>query len=306
MVTVVVPTYNAEATIRDQLAALDRQDLGAPWETIVVDNGSTDGTVDVLRQWVAGRDDATLLDASHRRGASAARNVGAAAASAPLLAFCDADDVVDDGWLSAMVTALENADLVAGVVESDSLADPGHVSVSWTTQPPITLGFWPELPAGATNNLAVRASVFAAVDGFDEGLTHCEDIDFCWRAQLAGHTFATSAAAVVAIRKRVGRRAVLRQAYQYGRGESVLRRKWAEEAERYHARRGAGTGSQEPTAAPAGGQPPTALRRVGRVLTRLGSASQQADLLWRVGFGLGLRTGDRDGNQDERSRRAGR
>lgn len=311
-VSVIVPTFNAAETIRDQLEALSRQGFEHPWEAIISDNGSTDDTVRIALEWAADHGEFTILDASRRRGASAARNAGAARASAPLLAFCDADDVVDARWLSEIVAALEHADLVAGAVESDSLARHGAAAVSWTTQAPITLGFWTEFAAGATNNLGVRSEVFREIEGFDESLATCEDIDFCWRAQLAGYSFATCPTAVVAIRKRAGRRAVLRQAYHYGRGESLLRCKWADHAER-HVRRlrasasdarlaGAGTRIEVPMRPGLPGV--RSIGRAGRALARLGSASQQADLLWRCGFRLGLWAGSREARNGERSHRA--
>lgn len=297
-VSVIIPTFNAADTVVDQLDALARQDLDRPWEAIVCDNGSTDNTVRKVREWIADRGAFRLIDASHHRGASAARNGGAATAIAPLLAFCDADDVVADDWLAEMVAALEHADVVGGVVDADSLAPKRAASVSWTTQAPIVLGFWPEYAAGATNNLGVRAAAFHQIEGFDETLSTCEDIDFCWRAQLAGFTFATCSSAIVRIRRRVGRRAVFRQAGSYGRGEGLLRRKWSEQAARY-ARSSTQersnpashlVASDHASETPTHRRMPANLERAWRSIMRLGSPCKQADLLWRCGFWLGLRS----------------
>src|SRR5688500_9296124 len=97
--SVVVPVRDGAATIGEQLAALAQQDFPGSWEVVVADNGSRDGTADVVRSFRDRLPGLRLVDASARPGASHARNAGAAAATGEVLAFCDADDVVDPGWL---------------------------------------------------------------------------------------------------------------------------------------------------------------------------------------------------------------
>lgn len=292
-VSVIMPTFNAADTVGDQLHALTRQTYSARWEVIICDNGSTDDTLEIAQQWAANFDWASVVDASHRRGPSAARNAGARAAGAPLLVFCDADDVVADGWLAAMVEALDQDDVVAGVVDQDSFAVDGAASVSWVTQPPITMPFWPEFTAGATNNLGIRTAVFQEIHGFDESLETGEDIDLCWRAQVAGHTFTVCDRAVVAIRKRTTRLAVFRQAFARGRGEKRLREKHRARAREYHHEdyipQPAGVPREECPALLVAAR--RTIRRGIRVLTRLWVAQQQADLLWRCGYWFGLKAG---------------
>src|SRR4051812_24734378 len=111
-VSVVIPARNAEATIRATLDALAAQQADAPFEVIVVDDGSTDGTVAATRQ--APLD--VRVVASRGRGAGAARNAGVAAARAEVIAFTDADCAPDPGWLREGLTALEGRDLVQGAV----------------------------------------------------------------------------------------------------------------------------------------------------------------------------------------------
>jgi hypothetical protein len=106
-----------------------------------------------------------VIDASARAGPAAARNAGVDAAQGQFVAFCDADDVVRPGWLSAYVTALADADVVAGYFDLHSLNDgvDGELGPAATSQ----LGF---LPAGLAANLAVRREAFTAVGGFAETL----------------------------------------------------------------------------------------------------------------------------------------
>src|SRR4051794_16576472 len=104
LLTVVLPVRDAEAYLAEQLAALGRQTYTGEWEVVVVDNGCTDGTLAVVDAWRARLPDVRVV-AAPRRGLNRARNAGAAAARGELLAFCDADDVVCDGWLTALVDA---------------------------------------------------------------------------------------------------------------------------------------------------------------------------------------------------------
>src|SRR6266540_3151057 len=87
-VAVVIPAYNAARFIRDSLESAFNQTIGAPDQVIVVDDGSEDGTTDVVRQFGPR---VTLLN-QRNGGAAAARNAGAAVARTEWLAFLDADD----------------------------------------------------------------------------------------------------------------------------------------------------------------------------------------------------------------------
>lgn len=223
-VSVIIPAYNAAATLRAQLDALAAQVGAPPFEVLVSDNGSRDATAAIAREYSA-LPTVTVVDSSARRGPSAARNTGAAQARGSLLAFCDADDVVTAGWLAGMRRALETADAVAGAFEHRHLNSERAAAVSWNTDIPIRLASRPGLPAGASSNLAIRAHVFDALGGFDEALATCEDIDLCWRLQDAGYSMAFAHDAVVHQRKRRGLRATYRQAVSYAEGTVALEAK---------------------------------------------------------------------------------
>jgi glycosyltransferase involved in cell wall biosynthesis len=86
-ISVVVPAYQAEDTIARALSSIVRQSL-RPDEIIVVNDGSTDGTLRVLQEWAG----SVRVIHVENGGASRARNIGVAAASGDLVAFLDADD----------------------------------------------------------------------------------------------------------------------------------------------------------------------------------------------------------------------
>lgn len=98
-VSVVIPTFNRRRILDEVLAALDGQ-LGAPpFEIVVVDDGSTDGTF----EWLEGRTAArpVRLLRQTNRGPAAARNRGVAEAAGRLVAFLGDDTVPEPGWLAA-------------------------------------------------------------------------------------------------------------------------------------------------------------------------------------------------------------
>jgi glycosyltransferase involved in cell wall biosynthesis len=211
LVSVVMPVRNGMPWIEQQLRALTSQEVAVDWEVVVADNGSDDGTASCLERWRQKYPLIRVVDASAGRGAGAARNIGVRAARGHLLAFCDADDVVQPGWISSMTSTLASADLVAGVFDFGALDGvPQSVPVPAATK---QLGF---LPFALSANLAVRREAFDAVHGFCEELWPGEDVDLCWRLQLAGYRFTVTSHAIVNKRDRNGVRPMLRAAWAYG------------------------------------------------------------------------------------------
>lgn len=222
--SVVVPVRNGLPWLEEQLAALFSQDCSEPWEVIVADNGSTDRSRSVAREAGERGHPVRSIDASAVHGPAAARNAGARAAAGDLLVFCDADDIVQPGWLSACVRALEQSEAAGGVFDSWSLNGRPPPSPLVFAVPPAMrqFGF---LQAGLSSNLAVRRQPFEEVGGFAEDLTVGEDTDLCWRLQLAGYRFVVAEDAVVARRDRSGFKEVLARFIAYGRcGPALYRR----------------------------------------------------------------------------------
>ncbi len=223
MISVVIPAYNAAATIGSQLEALHSQSCEGQREVIVADNGSTDGTVAVVESWRDRIPALRVVDASARRGAAAARNIGAAAAAGELLAFCDADDTVAPGWLDACAAALSEHSFIAGAMDHDSM-NPG-AAVRWhvhshVTAAPQALRF---KPYALSSNMAVRRAAFEEVGGFPEDLGAAgEDVAISWELQLAGHDLHFAPGAVVAYRHRSSLADLWRQYRAYGYADPVL------------------------------------------------------------------------------------
>lgn len=215
LISIVIPTYNAAATLGEQLDALAMQTFVGDIEVIVSDNGSTDNLTDAVTEHPLAR--LRIVDSSDEKGASHARNIGAARAEGDFLAFCDADDRVHPGWLDALVRAAGEFDAVTGPYETTSI-NSADVASWRPIRPPNqreeTPGF---LPAALGGNLAMWRNVFERVGGFDETLPVGEDVDIAWRIQLAGFTLGHVPDAVVAYRLRDSYKALWRQSFSYGR-----------------------------------------------------------------------------------------
>jgi glycosyltransferase involved in cell wall biosynthesis len=225
VISVIVPVRNGRPWLEQQLQALAEQECHEPWEVVVADNNSTDESGLLVQKWANRCGKIRLVDASRANGPGAARNAGVAVARGELLAFCDADDVVQPGWLAAHVSALKHADVSAGVFDVwslNGLATPLPLSYA----PPPAMGLFGFLPAAGSNNLALRLRTFEALGGFTEDLITGEDFDLSWRAQLSGHRYVSTADAIVARRNRQGFGAVFRRYTSYGRSGPILYRRF--------------------------------------------------------------------------------
>ena len=186
--SVIIPCFNAANTIAVQLEALIHQQWCEPWEVIVADNGSTDQTVAIAKQYQQKLPHLRIVDSSLRRGAAHARNVGALAAASDALAFCDADDQIAPGWVAAMGEALSKYDFVACRREYNKLNETWTLKYRTLSQLDglQEYRYPPYLPHASGSTLGVRRSIHEAIGGFDETMLRLQDTDYCWRIQLAG------------------------------------------------------------------------------------------------------------------------
>ena len=218
-ISVVIPCRDAADVLPVQLAALAAQKSRRTWEVVVADNGSSDGTRQVVTGFGAQLPNLRLVDASDRPGAAHARNVGAAEARGDLLLFVDADDEVAPGWLDAMAKALDRNTFVACRYDQEALNPEWSREIFFNPQGATlaTYDYPPYLPHAGGGGLGVRRAVHEAVGGFDTSLPALEDTDYCWRIQRAGHPLVFVPDAVVRIRHRVDTAGMFRQGRRSGR-----------------------------------------------------------------------------------------
>ncbi|GAA1919450.1 hypothetical protein GCM10009775_10020 [Microbacterium aoyamense] len=288
-VSVVIPARNAGSTLADQLAALSRQTFTDPWETLVCDNGSTDDTAAIVAEWQKLLPGLRRVDASAGVGAGGTRNVGVEHAAAPLIAFCDADDVVADEWLAEIARGLASHDAIACLSEL-SLLNP-HRPDGESSGPVYRYDALPQFAFASSRAFAATKAALQAVGGFDPAVRIGEDTDLSWRLQLAGIPLLPWPSAVVHVRERDEFWATLRQWYEYGRAEKLLARRFA------RVPREAALPSDD-SPAPALDQPAaphgSALSRRLRRLTRMRGWRDIRPLLQRRSRWLGLRFGRPD------------
>ena len=226
-VSVVIPALNAAGTIGEQLDALAEQFYDEPWEIIVVDNGSTDGTGEVAQAAERHPRCAIRVVVELRRGLNVARNAGVCAASSELIAICDADDVVSEHWLAVLVDGLSKLDMIGGGMSYSGLNDVETLRLrGWLglDEPRDSVGrefgFLDQLICG---NVAFRRAVWEQVDGFDEEFAQGgDDVDFSWRVQLAGFEVGSDPRAVLHYRGRGSRRQLFQQSVRDGAGGAHL------------------------------------------------------------------------------------
>lgn len=225
LVSVVVCTYNGSRTLRDALGRIAR--LNYPnFETIVVDDGSTDESAQIAREF-----DVRLIQTTNR-GLSAARNTGCKAARGEIVAYLDDDAYPDPYWLQF---------IASGFMQSD------HVGIGGPNIPPPDDGLRADCVAHAPGgpmhvlitdtvaehlpgcNMAFRKSALEAIGGFDEQFCVAgDDVDVCWRLQARGWTLGFVPGAMVWHHRRGTLLSYWKQQKNYGRAEAILERKWPE------------------------------------------------------------------------------
>lgn len=217
-VSVVIPTFGRAALACAAARSALEQDLTEGLEVLVVDDGGEDGTGAALA--ALGDPRLRCLRIEHA-GPAAARNAGARAAGAPVLAFLDSDTLARPGWLAAGLARLRAEPGLFGVEGRVEPAAAGELTPFSEQVSNLQGGRW------LSCNLFVRRQAFLELGGFDERFTEpCrEDSEFAFRAQGAGLRIAFEPSAVVVHPvRRVGAGRWLHHARE-GRFEALIERR---------------------------------------------------------------------------------
>lgn len=106
-VSIIIPVYNTEQYLRDCLSSVLAQTF-ADFEAIIVNDGSTDGSAAIIREF-AGRDSRFTIVEQENRGLSEARNAGLKVARGQWITFVDSDDMVSPDFLQVLTDAAKEA-----------------------------------------------------------------------------------------------------------------------------------------------------------------------------------------------------
>ena len=226
-VSVVVPVKNGEAFIGELLESLLNQEE-KPYEIIVVDDGSTDRTVEVVKKYPV-----KLLFTDGSRGANAGRNIGLKNASGDIVAFIDADCAAPPEWIKTICEELREGTAVC--VGGSAFLNPklkGNIIAEYSND-----AFFAPMPTFKkrdfitrenliskrlpnSNNMAVVREVLVK-EGlwFDEGFKGgAEEIEILWRLLERGYKILVSNKLYVYHYHRSSLRKLLKQVHNYGRG----------------------------------------------------------------------------------------
>jgi GT2 family glycosyltransferase len=222
-ISVVVCTYNGSKTLPACLRGLRGVEY-PDFEVIVVNDGSTDSTPEIVRRF------GFRLISTDNGGLGTARNIGLQAATGEIVAYLDDDARPDPHWLHYLALAFEDGRFAgiggpnlppaeSGAVAScvaDAPGGPTHVLVSDCEAEHIP---------GC--NMAFRKTALEEVGGFDPQFRVAgDDVDICWRLRAAGQDLGFSPAAFVWHQPRGSVGGYWRQQRGYGRAEALLERKW--------------------------------------------------------------------------------
>lgn len=181
-ISIIVPVLNSKPylsrCLNSVIAAMDNY---GPAELIVIDNGSTDGSYELLRS-----DYGRLARIERIEGTtiSALRNFGGRIAGGKYLSFIDSDCVVPTGYFHCVVSTFESVDADATGCMVDLPPSPNWIEKTWQGlhEHPRD-GYVHFLNSG---NFAVRKDIFEKSGGFDANLVTGEDAEYCQRLVDAG------------------------------------------------------------------------------------------------------------------------
>ena len=221
-VSVIVPTYRRPRQLAACLEALASLDYPRQaYEVVVVDDGTPGGLAAVVDCWRSRM--AVTLVVQTNAGPAAARNRGAQQASGEYLAFTDDDCLPSAQWLTAFAHAFERdpdhllGGLVVNALPRNPYADASQDLVTYLCGYYDGEGGRPRL--FTSNNMAVRASHFHQLGGFDTTFPRAagEDRDFCDRWTAAGRSSRSVNEARVAHAHALKLRGFCWQHFEYGR-----------------------------------------------------------------------------------------
>lgn len=229
-ISVVIPVFNGERTIGSCLESIIRSKYpNTQFEIIIVDNGSTDKTINIIEDFKSSNNHIKLYT-EKIKNAYRARNLGIQKANGKIIVFTDADCIVNKDWLMNLAKGFSEPSI--GGVSGDILPVFGNSIIERYSimmeliSPKVTLnsGFLPYPP---TANVAYRKELFDKIGYFDTKMISGGDADFAWRMQLeTNYKILYIEDAIVFHKHRTNLRDLMRQQFKYGYGAVLLHNKY--------------------------------------------------------------------------------
>jgi len=223
--SVIVPTYNRADEIKELLKSLAKQKLPFnEFEIIIVDDGSTDNTKEVIEEFKNKFDLNIKIFFQSHKGPGEARNLGMKNAKGKYFVFVDSDCIADSDWLSAYKREVEKKD-VAGFGGPDGVLPnfkPVQKAIDYSMTSFITTGgirghsekkiskYYPR-----SFNMGVRSDIVDKIGGMGK-LRHGQDIEFSNRILSTGEPIIKVADAMVYHKRRISIKKFFKQVYNWG------------------------------------------------------------------------------------------
>jgi len=216
--SIIVPVYNDPEGVRQTLNSATIRTI-KKYGIYVSDNGSTDDTRDVIREYTRRRKNVYLLVESDLQGSYAARNKGIRHSRGDVVAFLDADETVDKDYIETALEAMEKQDVdylgcnVKLTLPEDTLVGRYNVRTGFPVQQ-----YLEEQHYAPTCALLVRREVFEDVGRFDSRLVSGGDREFGERVHEAGYDQGYAEDAVVSHPARTEFTSLAKKNVRVGRG----------------------------------------------------------------------------------------
>lgn len=213
-ISVIIITRNTEEFMTDCLDSLVSQSR-KPDELIIVDAESTDKTHKIVKKFAKENDFIKLHVAALHKGES--RNYGVKQATGDIVAFVDADTIINSLWVEELLKAFQDPKVHAVAGKEVRLGYHGFAGLKRV--PLKHKGYDVTYPSV---NIAYRKEVFEAVQGFDPWFKEAEDVDMNFRVVDAGYHLIYWEKAIVYHRVRSSFGGFMKQAFWYGFGRKEL------------------------------------------------------------------------------------
>lgn len=191
--SIIIPTFNGKDLLKDCIYSIKRH-TNEPYEIIVVDNGSSDGTVDICRQ-----EGITFISLANNIGFPAACNKGLKIATGDTLLLLNNDVIVTRNWLQNMLNCL-NSETNIGIVGplTNYASGKQQIDMPYTSLEEMSnqlnepdASKWLQVDRIVGLCFLFKRELMDRIGLLDERYSpgHFEDDDYCYRARNAGYTF---------------------------------------------------------------------------------------------------------------------
>lgn len=182
-ISIIIPVYNKSKLINRCLDSIYNQTTDYSYEVVLVDDGSTDNSVELIKARTEGN---IILYEQQNAGPSVARNKGVELSHGKYCAYLDADDYWEDGFIEKTVSFLEEHDDCVAVNVAQR-----HLSISGEHVAPICyseysnpfvlddfFSFWADYMHVCTGSVVIRSEVIKQIGGMRTDLRITEDLEF--------------------------------------------------------------------------------------------------------------------------------